>query len=191
MSSYLHRAFAAAAVAAVLGGTAGAQLLPSVGLPALPPVNLPTGNVPVVGPTLQNILAQPGASEAVAPTLNTVSGLPQRIAEAPPATLLELRKLRLRELIRQNPRELEADGSGQPVRRGVLVVVDPDQASLQLAARAGFRIIADDARCRARHAHRDDRGATRALDARRAQAPAQGRAGAPGRFRPSVRTRGS
>ena len=144
MSSYLHRAFAAAAVAAVLGGTAGAQLLPSVGLPALPPVNLPTGNVPVVGPTLQNILAQPGASEAVAPTLNTVSGLPQRIAEAPPATLLELRKLRLRELIRQNPRQLEADGSGQPVRRGVLVVVDPDQVSLQLAARAGFGFIADE-----------------------------------------------
>ena len=79
MSSYLHRAFVAAAVAAVLGGTAGAQLLPSVGLPALPPVNLPTGNLPVVGPTLQNILAQPGASEAVAPTLNTVSGLPERM----------------------------------------------------------------------------------------------------------------
>lgn len=144
MSSFLHRALIAAATAAILGGTAGAQLLPSLGLPALPPVNLPTGNVPVVGPTLQNILGQPGAREAIAPTLNSVAGLPERIAEASPATLLELRKLRLRELIRQNPRTLEADGSGQPVRRGVLIVVDPDPVSLQLAARAGFGIVADE-----------------------------------------------
>jgi hypothetical protein len=144
MSSFVHRSLIAAAAAAILAGSAGAQLLPGVGLPALPPVNLSTRNVPVVGPTIQNILAQPGASEAVSPTLNTVSGLPERIAEAPAATLLELRQLRLRELIRQHPRELENDGNGQPVRRGVLVAMDPDQPSLQLAARAGFTIIADD-----------------------------------------------
>ena len=144
MSSFVHRSLIAAAAAAVLTGSAGAQLLPGVGLPALPPVNLPTRDVPVVGPTIQNILAQPGAREAVSPTLNTVAGLPERIAEAPPATLLELRQLRLRELIRQHPRELENDGKGQPVRRGVLVAVDPDQPSLQLATRAGFAIIADD-----------------------------------------------
>jgi hypothetical protein len=98
----------------------------------------------VAGPPLQSILAQPGAGEAVAPTLNTVAGLPERLAQASPGTLLELRKLRLRELIRQYPRELESDGSGQPVRRGVIVIIDPDQPSLQLAARAGFRIVADD-----------------------------------------------
>jgi hypothetical protein len=144
MSSFVHRSLIAAAAGAILAGSAGAQLLPGVGLPAMPPVNLPTRNVPVVGPTIQNILSQPGANEAVSPTLNTVSGLPERIAEAPPATLLELRQLRLRELIRQHPRELENDGKGQPVRRGVLVAVDPDQPSLQLAARAGFTIIADD-----------------------------------------------
>ncbi len=143
MSSFLRRAFTAAAAAAIVSGTAGAQLLPSLGLP-VPPVNLPTGNVPIVGPALENILAQPGALEAVAPTLNSVAGLPERIAEAPPATLLELRRMRLRELIRQNPRALEADGSGQPVRRGILIAMDPDQASLEMAARAGFRIVADE-----------------------------------------------
>ena len=143
MSSFVQRALAAATAAAILGGSAGAQLLPSLGVPALPPVNLPTRDVPVAGPVLRDILAHPGAREAVAPTLNTVSGLPERIAEAPAATLLELRRLRLRELIRQHPRELEADPSGQPVRRGVLVVLDPDPASLQLAARGGFGIIAD------------------------------------------------
>ena len=144
MSSFVHRALIAATAAAILTGSAGAQLLPSVGLPALPPAGLPTRDLPVAGPVLQNILAQPGAREAVVPTLNSVSGLPERLAEAPAATLLELRQLRLRELIRQYPRELENDGNGQPVRRGVLVVVDPDPASLQSAARAGFGVLSDD-----------------------------------------------
>ena len=107
-------------------------------------MNVPTGNLPVVGPSLQNVLGQPGAREAIAPTLDTVTGLPDRIAQASPATLLELRRLRLRELIRQYPRELEGDPSGMPVRRGVLIAVDPDPMSLQLAARAGFDIVADD-----------------------------------------------
>jgi len=30
------------------------------------------------------------------------------------------------------------------VRRGILVVIDPDQASLQAAIRAGFRPVADE-----------------------------------------------
>jgi hypothetical protein len=143
MSSFVHRVLAAATAAAVLAGSAGAQLLPGIGLPVLPPVGLPTRDVPVAGPVLDNILSQPGAREAVAPTLNTVAGLPQRIADSGPATLLELRRLRLRELVRQHPRELESDGAGQPVRRGVLMVANPDPVSLQLAARAGFGVIAD------------------------------------------------
>ena len=141
MSSFVRRALIAAVAAAALAGTGGAQLLPSVGVPVLPPVNLPVGNLPVAGPALQNFLGQSGVSEAVAPTLNTVSGLPEGLAEAAPSTLLELRKLRLRELIRQYPRELDSDGSGQPVRRGVLVVLDPDQDSLNMAVRSGFSIV--------------------------------------------------
>ena len=143
MSSFVKRALIAAMAAALVAGSAGAQLLPGIGVPSLPPVGLPTRNVPVVGPVLDNILATPAGREAVAPTLNTVSGLPQRVIEAGPSTLLELRKLRLRELIRQYPRELESDGDGLPVRRGVLVAVDPDPASLAMASKAGFRIIGD------------------------------------------------
>jgi len=145
MSSFVKRAMVAAACwAGLVAGTAGAQLLPSVSVPALPPINLPsTGNVPVAGPVLGNILSQPQAREVVAPTLNTVSGLPQSVIDAGPSTLLELRSLRLKELIRQNPRELESDGDGLPIRRGVIVTIDPDPASLSLAARAGFRIIDD------------------------------------------------
>jgi hypothetical protein len=143
MSSFVKRTLIAAMAAALVAGSAGAQLLPGVGVPTLPPVGLPTRNVPVVGPVLDNILATPAGREAVAPTLNTVSGLPQSVIEAGPSTLLELRKLRLRELIRQYPRELESDGDGLPVRRGVLVALDPDPASLTMALRAGFRIVDD------------------------------------------------
>ena len=143
MSSFVHRALIAASAAAILAGSAGAQLLPRVGLPGLPPMNLPTRDVPLVGPTIQSLLNQPGAREAVSPTLNSVSGLTEQIVEAPAASLLQLR-LRLRELIRQNPRELDNDGTGLPVRRGVLVAIDPDPTSLQIAVRSGFAVLADD-----------------------------------------------
>ena len=62
--SSLVRNLALAAVAGIaLSASAGAQLLGVQALPpvALPPVGLPpaTGNLPVGGPLLQNILAQP------------------------------------------------------------------------------------------------------------------------------------
>ena len=102
MSSFVRCTLTAAAAATLLCGAAGAQLLGGVGVPALPPVGLPTGNVPVVGPVLDSVLAQPGAREAaVAPTLDTVTGLPQRVAESGASTLLDMRKLRLRQLIRE------------------------------------------------------------------------------------------
>src|SRR4051812_37844191 len=85
MSSFVRRSLIAAVGAALLGGGAGAQLLPSVRVP-MPPVSLPTRDIPVAGPTLGTILAQPDASEVVAPTLDTVAGLPERLAQASPAT---------------------------------------------------------------------------------------------------------
>lgn len=144
MSSLVQRVLLAATAAATMAGAVGAQLLPSLGAPALPPLNLPTSSVPVAGEVLRDVLSQPGAQQAVAPTLNTVSGLPQSMIDAGPATLLEIRRLRLRELVRQYPQQLEMDGDGQPVRRGVLVAIDPDPLSLQVASRAGFRIVADE-----------------------------------------------
>lgn len=147
MSSLVQRvliAATAATAATMMAGTVGAQLLPGLGVPALSPLRLPTGNVPVVGQVLRDVLSQPGTQQAVAPTLDTVSGLPQSVIEAGPATLLEIRRLRLRELVRQYPQQLEMDGDGQPVRRGVLVAIDPDPLSLQVASRAGFRIVADE-----------------------------------------------
>lgn len=151
MSRFQRRMASAAAIAGLLTGGAAAQILGGngpIGGVSLPPVNLPVGQVPVAGDVIGSLLGQ-GASEtqareAVRPKLNSIAGLPPKLAEAGSATLSELRRLRLRELIRANSRELENDGQGQPVRRGVLVVVNPDPASLQLAFRAGFRIVRDE-----------------------------------------------
>lgn len=142
MSRIVRHLLCAAVAGALLTASAGAQLPPSV---SLPPVSLPApvGNVPVVGPVVQDVLSQPQAQQAIRPTLDTVGGLPQSVAEAGAPTLLELRRLRLQELIRQNRAQLETDNAGQPVRRGVLLAIDPDPLSLQLAARAGFRPISD------------------------------------------------
>jgi hypothetical protein len=145
MSSLVRHLLCAAAGAIALAGAAGAQLLPSVSLPPVGlPAPVPTGNLPVAGPVLQNILGQPGAQQAIAPTLDTVGGLTENIAESGAPTLLELRRLRLQELIRSNRASVENDGNGLPVRRGIVAVLDPDPVGLQRAVGAGFRVMRDD-----------------------------------------------
>jgi len=143
MSRIARALLTAATAAALLASGAQAQLLGGI---ALPPVSLPVpvGNVPVAGPILQNILTTPAAQQAINPTLDHVTGVTEQIAQSGPATLLELRRLRLDQLIRENRAQLESD-RGLPVRRGVVAVLDPDPASLQLALRAGFRIVANEA----------------------------------------------
>ena len=127
---------------AAMAGGASAQLL---GIAALPPVSLPvpTGNLPVAGPVLQNVLAQPGAQQAISPTLDSVRGVTDQIAGSGGQRLLELRRLRLQELIRTNRTTIESDGDGLPMRRGIVAVLNPDPAGLQAALGAGFRITAD------------------------------------------------
>lgn len=144
MSRFVRHLLCTAIAVSACAGTAGAQLL---GQLSLPPVGVPApvGNVPVAGPVLQDVLGSPQVQQQVIrPTLDTVQGLPQAVAESGSSTLVELRKMRLQELIRQNRDALEADDRGQPARRGVLIVVDPDPASLQLAARAGFAVAGQD-----------------------------------------------
>src|SRR5439155_17129230 len=124
MSSFGRHLLSAAMTAALLAGSAGAQLLPSVSLPSAS-LPVPVGNVPVVGPVVQDVLAQPQAQQAIRPTLDTVAGLPESIAESGAPSLLELRRLRLQELIRQNRNLLDSNSAGQPVRRGILLAIDP------------------------------------------------------------------
>lgn len=136
MSRFGRQLAIAALAGLVCAGSAAAQLLPGVALPALP-----VSNLPVAGPVLEDVLAKPQAQEVVAPTLDSISGLPDSIAESGEATLLQLRKIRLDRLIRENKEQLEADDRGNPVRRGVLLAANPDPHSLQLASAAGFRIL--------------------------------------------------
>jgi hypothetical protein len=138
MSRFARHLLCTCIAASLCAGSAAAQLLGAV----LPPVSLPpaVGNVPVAGPVLHDVLASPQVQQQVIqPTLDAVQGLPQAVADSGPETLADLRKMRLQELIRENRNVLEADDRGQPVRRGILIVADPDSVSLQLAARAGFR----------------------------------------------------
>ena len=142
MSSFVRHFAIAAAGVGLLAAGAAAQLLPPVNVPVVGPVAVP--NVPVAGPAIQAILQQPETRQVINPTLNSVRGLPEGIAQSGATTLLELRRLRLRELIRSHRNQLENDGNGQPVARGRLVAIDPDIGSLQLAARAGFAVISDE-----------------------------------------------
>ena len=133
------------AAIAACAGTAGAQLLGAVALPVGGNLgNLPVANLPVAGPVLRELINTPQVQQQVIrPTLDRVTGLPQEVAESGASTLLELRRLRLQALVRENRASLEEGEGRQPVRRGVLVALDPDQPTLQLAARAGFAVIAE------------------------------------------------
>lgn len=66
------------------------------------------------------------------------------IQSAPPATLLDLRRMRLAELIKESQGRLEMDGAGNPAVRGRLIAIDPTPAMVAAAARAGFAIAADE-----------------------------------------------
>ncbi|HEX6219102.1 MAG TPA: S8 family serine peptidase [Sphingomicrobium sp.] len=141
MSNHGRHAFVGIIATALLASSGTAQLLPSL---PVPQVNLPVGQVPVAGPALDQILGNQQTQEVINPTLDSVAGLPDQVAGAGQTTLLNLRRLRLQQMIKENRRDLEAAEGGVPVRRGVLVAIDPDPASLQLAARAGFRVIGEE-----------------------------------------------
>lgn len=69
---------------------------------------------------------------------------PVGVVTATAGRLAQLRKERLALLVKSYRRELDRDQEGQPVRRGELVVTDPDPVSLSAALRSGFRIIGDE-----------------------------------------------
>jgi hypothetical protein len=146
MSRFVRNLLCTALAGALVAASAEAQLLGGGGLlGGLPlPVGGIIGNAPVAGPAVQNILATRAAQQAIRPTLNGIGGLPETIVESGASTLNELRRLRLEQLVKENRALLETDDKGEPVRRGIVVVIDPDPASLQSAGRAGFRLVAED-----------------------------------------------
>jgi hypothetical protein len=141
MSSQHRHAFVALLAASLIAGTAGAQLLPS--LPGVGGLGQPARGVPVLGPLLEQVLPPAERRQVIAPTLDRL-GPPEAVARLDATSLLELRRLRLRELVSTHVRELEMDGAGQPVRRGILVAVSPSPEALAAAQRAGFRVVAEE-----------------------------------------------
>src|SRR5512133_3083656 len=102
MSRFVRHLLCTALAVSVCAGGAGAQLLGQLSLP-LVGVPGPVGNVPVAGPVLQGVLGSPQVQQQVVrPTLDAVSGLPSAVVEAGSATLAQVRRMRLAELIREN-----------------------------------------------------------------------------------------
>jgi Subtilase family len=94
--------------------TAHAQVsLPNVRLPALPQPQLPD-------------------------LTRTLSGT---VEQVDPGALKDVRKLRLRDLLRRNRATLEADRNGAPIVRGEVLAVSPSDAQLNAALAAGFTIV--------------------------------------------------
>jgi hypothetical protein len=58
-----------------------------------------------------------------------------------PRRLQELRRLRIRDLIRRSRREIEADPNGAPALRGEVVAFSPTDAALERARGAGFVVL--------------------------------------------------
>lgn len=122
---------AISALALVSAGAGRTQLLPA-----------PIGSLPgqvidgVLGSTAQHTVP---AANGVVDTL----GL-DRVSEGlGSGSLLEMRRSRLRALVRENRSTLEADPDGNPVRRGQLIAIDPTADLLRKARAAGFTILQD------------------------------------------------
>jgi len=135
-------------LATMAASAASAQLLGGgLGLPG--PVGGVVGQVGnTIDRTVGNVTGQPGnpasfVNQSNPVSLDSVSRPVAQIAASAPL-LSDIRKARLAALIRANRDTLDRDGEGQPVRKGELVVTDPDGASLALAQRAGFRVIRDE-----------------------------------------------
>ncbi len=104
-------------IAALL--TAPALAAAQLGLPTLPPVDL--------GGTVRDAAGLVRLDQLA----------PGQLAR----TLADARLDRLNALVRENRRELELDGAGNPAVRGVLVASGIDAATVARAEAAGFRVV--------------------------------------------------
>ncbi|PSO09977.1 serine protease [Sphingobium sp. AEW4] len=115
--------------ALLAASSANAQLLPSL------------GGVP--GQVVGGVLGSPGNTPIVAPVIDRLDDI-AGTATADTAGLLDLRRARLRGLIRDHRRVLDADRDGNPVRRGEIIAIAPSPEAMTRARGAGFRILRDE-----------------------------------------------
>ena len=99
-----------------VSGSAFGQILPPVQVPNLP--GLPTGEL----------------NRTVDDTVNGT------LRAADPQQLREVRRLRIRELLRNNRAGLEADPRGAPIVRSEVVALSPSPAALASARAEGFNV---------------------------------------------------
>ena len=97
--------------------------------------------------TVQSAHAQIGVPNVRLPTLpqpqlpdvsRTLSGT---VGQLDSEALKDVRRLRLRDLLRRNRATLEADPNGAPIVRGEVLAVSPSDTELAAALAAGFTII--------------------------------------------------
>jgi hypothetical protein len=103
-------------------------------------VSLPSLRLPNVTGSGGPIL--PGSPLSALP-LNgdrALSGLSSDL-DLDPRRLTDLRRLHILDLIRKNPKEIEADPNGAPIIRGEVVAFSPSDASLERARAAGFVVV--------------------------------------------------
>jgi subtilisin family serine protease len=93
---------------------------------ALPNVRLPnlSGGLPATALPLNGDRALSGLSD-----------------DLDPRRLEDLRRLHILDLIRKNPKEIEADPNGAPILRGEVVAFSPSDAALGKARAAGFAVL--------------------------------------------------
>lgn len=97
------------------------------------------------------LLAAPAASAQlldlpplppVGEVLNDATGTAQDALNR--VDLHELRRTRIRDLLRRHRRELEADPQGQPIVRSQIVALSPSAAAMEGARAAGFAVVSSD-----------------------------------------------
>jgi hypothetical protein len=82
----------------------------------------------------------PSIAQSAAESVNAL-GLGYDMSGVSPGEIENYRKARLRALIDANRTTLDRDPEGQPVRKHELIATNPDNVSIAIAARAGFRVI--------------------------------------------------
>lgn len=109
--------------------------------PALAQIGPIGQQLPGVAQPVERVLG--GTLESVDRTLGTgVDATTRTVRSA--AALAQARIDRLGDLVRRNPAAIERDADGNPARKGELLLVAPDQATLDAARQLGFSILAEE-----------------------------------------------
>lgn len=96
------------------------------------------------------LAATPASAQLSLPPVPQVGGVLDRlpntgeIVNNTTEQLRDVRRLRVRELLRQNRRELEADPNGQPIVRSQILALAPSAQALEAARAGGFDIVRTD-----------------------------------------------